>query len=479
MHIRSVVHLLGLLLTFISATMLMPLPVAWYYQDGSHFALLASSAITFAAGYLGYRFGNLQQDLRAKEGFAVVTLGWIAVSLFGSLPFMLSGAIPSLSSAFFETMSGFTTTGATILTDIEVVPQGILFWRSLTHWLGGMGIIVLSLAILPFLGVGGMQLFKAEVPGPVADKLTPRIAQTAKLLWGVYVILTLVEVGLLMLGGMSLYNALCHSFATMSTGGYSTLNASVGGFNSAYIDYVITFFMFISGANFALHYHFLRGNFRAYLRDKEFLVFAGIMVAATLIICLDIFRLYDGAAPTFRYALFQVVSIGTSTGFGTADFEEWSYGSQILLLGLMFIGGCAGSTAGGLKVVRVHLLFKFILSESTRLIHPNAIVPVRVHNAIVSRELVTNVLGFFVLYISIYGAGVFVLALLGLDLETSVSAAIATLSNIGPGLGDVGPTNNYAGIPPLGKWFLSLFMLMGRLEIFTVVILFSPSYWRK
>ncbi|MEZ4708510.1 MAG: potassium transporter TrkG [Caldilineaceae bacterium] len=479
MHIQSVIHILGLLLTFIAAAMLLPLPVSWYYQDDSHWALLGSSVVTFAAGYTAYRLSNLRQDLRAKEGFAIVTLGWIAASLFGSLPFMLSGAIPSLSAAYFETMSGFTTTGATILTDIEIVPHGILFWRSLTHWLGGMGIIVLSLAILPYLGVGGMQLFKAEVPGPVADKLTPRIAQTAKLLWGVYVLLTLAEVVLLMLGGMSLYNALCHSFATMSTGGYSTLNASVGGFNSAYIDYVITFFMFISGANFALHYHFLRGDFRVYLRDKEFLVFAGIVVCATLIISLDIFRLYEGAAPTLRYALFQVVSIGTSTGFGTADFEQWSYSSQFLLLGLMFIGGCAGSTAGGLKVMRIHLLFKFILSEITRLIHPNAIVPVRVHNAIVSRELVTNVLGFFVLYISIYGFGVYILSLLGLDLPTAISAAIATLSNIGPGLGDVGPTDNYASIPALGKWFLSLFMLMGRLEIFTVVILFSPFYWRK
>ncbi len=479
MHIVSVIHLLGLLLLCIAATMLLPVPFSLYYADGSTFALLVSAGATALCGAIAYNRTNYDKEVRAKEGFAVVTFGWIAVSIFGSLPFILSGTIPSFTDAFFETMSGFTTTGATILTEIETLPQGILFWRSLTHWLGGMGIIVLSLAILPFLGVGGMQLFKAEVPGPIADKLTPRVAETAKLLWGVYLLFTIIETILLMFGGMTFFDALCHTFGTLATGGYSTRNASVGAYQSAYIDWVIIFFMLLAGSNFALHYRALRGDFRIYLRDREFRIYLVIIAAAISLITLNTVPLYGNFPKAFRDTVFQVLSISTTTGYGTADYELWSFSSQYILLLLMLIGGSAGSTAGGVKVMRLHLVIKFIFTEISHLVHPRAVFPVRQGGSVVSRDVVGNVVGFFVLFLLIFAAGILFMSFLGLDMATAFGAVAATLGNIGPGLGLVGPTDNYAAIPGIGKWMLSFFMLLGRLEVFTVVVLFSPVYWRK
>jgi trk system potassium uptake protein TrkH len=356
----------------------------------------------------------------------------------------------------------------------------MLFWRSLTHWIGGMGIIVLSLAILPFLGVGGMQLFKAEVPGPTADKLTPRITETAKILWGVYVLLSAAETVLLMLGGMNLFDALCHTFGTMATGGYSTRNASVGAFNSAYIDYVIIFFMLLAGTNFSLHYRFLRRDWRAYFRNQEFLFFLSIVGIATLIIGVDtFFNNYSNVPETLRRTLFQVVAILTTTGYGTADYEQWSFSSQFILFMMMFFGGCAGSTGGGMKIVRIFVLVKFVYSEVTRLLHPHAVVKVRFGGAVVPREVVTNVLGYFILFVITFVLGVLIMASLGMDMPTSFGAVVAALGNIGPGLGQVGPTDNYAFMPAIGKWVLSLLMLMGRLELFTVIILLSPYFWQK
>ncbi len=479
MRFVGVIHLLGFLLMFLAATMLLPIPFSLYYGDFDYPALLASAGITFLVGFLSYKFSHYNKDLRAKEGFAVVTFGWIVFSLFGGLPFMISGDIPSLTDAFFETMSGFTTTGATILTEIEVLPHGLLFWRSLTHWIGGMGIIVMSLAILPFLGVGGMSLFKAEVPGPVADKLTPRLAETAKILWGVYVLISAAEVVLLMLGSLNLFDALTHTFGTMATGGFSTYNKSIAAFDSAYIHYVIIFFMIIAGSNFSLHYRFLRGDWTIYFQNKEFRYYITIIGLGLSIILFDTFFLYNNLARSFQDTLFQVVSIMTTTGYGTADYEQWSTNSQFVLFILMFIGGCAGSTGGGMKVMRIYLLIKFVFSEIIRLIHPHAVVSVRLNNAAVSRELITNVMGFFVLAIFLFSSGVFILTALGLDILTAFGATAASLWNIGPGLGAVGPTDNYAHIPWVGKWVLSFLMLAGRLEIFTVLILFSPSYWRK
>ena len=479
MHFVSVIHLLGLLLIFIAATMLLPIPFSLYYDDGSSTAFLISAAVTALCGGIAYWRTNYDKEVRAKEGFAVVTFGWIAASLFGSLPFILSGSIPSFTDAFFETMSGFSTTGGTILAEIETLPHGILFWRSLTHWLGGMGIIVLSLAILPFLGVGGMQLFKAEVPGPVADKLTPRVAETAKLLWGVYLLLSIIETILLMFGGMTFFDALCHTFGTLATGGYSTRNASIGAYQSAYIDWVIIFFMLLAGTNFALHYRALRGDPLVYFRDREFRIYLGIICVATILIGLNTVPLYGDFPKAFRDTVFQVISISTTTGYGTADYELWSYSSQTILFMLMFVGGSAGSTSGGMKVMRLHLVVKFIFTEISHLIHPHAVLPVRQGNNVVPREVVGNVVGFFVLFILIFAVGVLLMSFLGLDMPTAFGAVAATLGNIGPGLGLVGPTDNYSEIPSIGKWLLSFFMLLGRLEVFTVVVLFSPVYWRK
>ena len=436
--------------------------------------------ITALIGFIAFKTTRFDQDLHTKEGFAIVTLGWFFFSIFGSLPFLISGYIPSFTNAFFETMSGFTTTGASILTDIEALPHGILFWRSLTHWIGGMGIIVLSIAILPFLGIGGMQLFKAEVPGPVADKLTPRITETAKILWGVYVLFSAVETGLLMLGGMNLFEALCHTFGTMATGGYSTKNANIGAYHSTYIDFVIIIFMIIAGTNFSIHYRFLKGDFKSYFKNQEFLVFIVIIGLATSLIGIDTFlNHYHSIGKTLQKTLFQVVSILTTTGYGTADYEQWASSSQIILFLMMFIGGCAGSTGGGMKVVRVFVLMKFVFSEIVRLIHPHAVVSVRFGNKVIPREVLTNVMGFFILFVFLFTIGVIVMSAIGLDIVTAFGSVAATLGNIGPGLGGVGPTDNYADIPAIGKWILSFFMLAGRLEIFTVIILFSPSFWRK
>jgi trk system potassium uptake protein TrkH len=421
---------------------------------------------------------RFNRDLRPKEGFAIVTLAWTAFSLFGALPYMIAGAIPSFTNAFFETMSGFSTTGATILTDIEVLPHGLLFWRSLTHWIGGLGIIVLSIAILPFLGVGGMQLYRAELRS-AADRLTPRITETAKILWGVYVTFTFVEAGLLMLGGMSLFDALCHSFGTLATGGYSTKNASVGAYGSAYIDWVVIFFMLVAGTNFSLHYRFLKGDFKAYFRNTEFRFFMTLLGLAVIIILTDTALRYDSMGNAFRDTLFQVSSILTTTGYGTADYEQWSFTSQFILFMLMFFGGCAGSTGGGMKMMRVHVVVKFVYAEITRLVHPHAVIPVRVGKDALSREVVANIVGYFILYMLVFAAGVVVMTGLNLDMRTAFGAVAATLSNIGPGLGAVGPTDNYAEIPATGKWVLSALMLMGRLELYTVLILLSPSYWKK
>jgi len=479
MRIASVLHVIGFLLMFLAASMLLSLPFAFYYHEHVVVDIVVSAGITLLAGFALFRSTPRVHDLRPKEGFAIVTLAWISFAIFGSLPFMLSGAISSFTDAFFETMSGFTTTGATILADVESVPHAILFWRSFTHWIGGMGIIVLSLAILPFLGVGGMQLYRAELRS-AADRLTPRITETAKILWGVYVAITAAETLLLLAGGMTLFEALCHSFGTMATGGYSTRNASIGGFNSAYIDVVVIFFMILAGSNFSLHYRFLKGDFKAYFRNQEFLFFISLIGLATTAVCFDtLLHHYEDFGHGVRDSAFQVVAILTTTGYGTADYEKWSFSTQFVLLMLMFFGGCAGSTGGGMKIVRVHLVVKFVFREITRLVHPQAIVPVRLGKEAIDREIVANVIGFFILFVLIFVIGVYVMSAMGLDMPTSFGAVAATLSNIGPGLGAVGPTDTYTHIPVAGKWFLAALMLTGRLEVFTVIVLFSPSYWRK
>ncbi|MCK5146406.1 TrkH family potassium uptake protein [bacterium] len=477
---RVVLHILSALLIFLAISLIAPAAIAFFYKEGDFNAFLITIGISLIIGIIGLLSNKSTGELRPKDGFLIVTVGWLLFAFIGALPFKLSGFIPSYTNAFFETMSGFTTTGASILTDIEALPHGLLFWRSLTHWLGGMGIILLSLAILPLLGIGGMQLFKAEVPGPVADKLTPRLKNTAKLLWGVYALISLVETILLKIAGMNWFDALCHTFGTMATGGFSTKNASVGQYNNIWIDYIIIVFMILAGLNFALHYRALRGRPGVYFKDREAMFFLGIIGFATLLIGVDVWKTAGFTIfKTFQYTLFQVVSILTTTGFGTADWEQWSKLSKGILFFLMFFGGCAGSTGGGIKIVRTIILMKHGLNEIKRLIHPHGVFSIRLGSIVVPRGIAGNIAGFFLLHVGLTVFGFLFMSAIGLDFETAFGSVAANINNIGPGLGGVGATDNYAHIPVIGKWFLCLLMLAGRLEIFTVLVLFTASFWKK
>ena len=484
---------MGILLIIEGVFLLTALPFSWYYGsagafefhffDGTHdfWPLVVSSVITFAGGLGLYFFAgrDVKKVISRRDGYVIVSLAWVVISLFGALPFFLSGAIGSYADAFFETISGFTTTGATILTDIEAMPKGLLFWRSMTHWIGGMGIIVLSLAILPFLGIGGMQLFIAEVPGPTPDKLHPRITQTAKRLWGIYVLLTVVETGLLMLGGMNLFDGLCHAFGTMATGGFSTKNASIAAF-SPYIQYVIAVFMILAGTNFTLHYIALHGRLKDVWKNEEYRYFIFTIISASVIIATALILTQQGGIEkSLRDALFTVVSIITTTGYITADYLIWPGVLWFIIFLLMFVGGSAGSTGGGIKVVRQLLLLKNSVLELKRLMHPQAVIPVRMNGRPVSQDIIFNVLAFFLIYMITFAIGTFVMSMLGLDFQSAIGATAATLGNIGPGIGMVGPVGNYAEVHIIGKWFLSFLMLLGRLELFTVLILLSPAFWRR
>lgn len=493
LNIQIISRILGILLIIEGVFLITALPFSWYYGDnhsleihffdGQHdfWPIVLSAVITFVAGGILYLSAGreVKKSISKRDGYLIVSLAWVVISLFGALPFYLSGVISSYTDAFFETISGFTTTGATILTEIEPVAKGLLFWRSMTHWIGGMGIIVLSLAILPFLGIGGMQLFIAEVPGPTPDKLHPRITQTAKRLWGIYVLLTIVETGLLMLGGMNLFEGLCHAFGTMATGGFSTRNASIAAF-SPYIQYVIAIFMILAGTNFTLHYVALHGRIKDVWKNEEYRYFIFTILIATVIIAVTLaITQQGGIEKSFRDSLFTVVSIITTTGYVTADYLIWPGVLWFIIFMLMFVGGSAGSTGGGIKVVRQLLLFKNSVLELKRLMHPQAVIPVRMNGRPVSQDIIFNVLAFFLIYMLTFAMGTFVMAMLGLDFESAIGATAATLGNIGPGIGMVGPVGNYADVPMLGKWFLSFLMLLGRLELFTVLILLSPAFWKR
>ncbi|MEX2189128.1 MAG: potassium transporter TrkG, partial [Bacteroidota bacterium] len=471
MRIVPVLSVLGFIICAVGIAMMAAVLFSFYSDEPDVQPILVSALISIAVGvFLMLFMKRLEGDeLRAREGFAIVTFGWIVAPLFGSLPFLLSGAIPNFTDAYFESVSGFTTTGASILSDIESLSQGLLFWRAMTQWLGGMGIVVLSLAILPLLGVGGMQLFKAEFAGPTKDKLTPRIAETARILWSVYVLMTVVQTGLLMAGGMSFFDAICHSFATIATGGFSTKNASIAHFNSGYIDVVVTAFMFIAATNFPLHYAALSGKFR-YFKDNEFQFFSISAIVATMLIVLVLLPDHD-LLNSLRHAAFNVVSIMSSTGFASADFTLWAPLAQIVLFLLMFPGGCAGSTGGGMKNVRVLLLLKTAGNELKRLVHPQAVIPVRYNGRMVEQDILFNIAGFIILYLVTFATATILITSSGLDLVTSLSAVVAAMSNIGPGLGAVGPMANYGGLPDMIKWILAACMVIGRLEIFTVFVL--------
>ncbi|MBP7849104.1 MAG: TrkH family potassium uptake protein [Lentimicrobiaceae bacterium] len=477
---KVILRLLGILLVIEGLFMLTPLPFALYYQERWIYLVVSALTALVSGGLLMISTrGYDPRNIGKREGYIVVSFAWMVISLFGSFPFYISGYIPSFTDAIFETASGFSTTGATILTDIEALPKALLFWRSMTHWIGGMGIIVLSLAILPFLGIGGMQLFIAEVPGPTKDKLHPRIAETAKRLWGIYFILTLIQTSLLMFGGMDLFDGLCHAFGTMATGGFSTRNDSIASF-SPYIQYVIIVFMILAGTNFTLHYMAVSGAFASVTRNDEFRYYMAIIGIITLVVSVSLFL--DGMfgpEASFRHALFQTVSIVTTTGFITSDYLIWPDFAWFLIFLAMFTGGSAGSTGGGIKMIRHFLLVKNSFLEMKRLIHPQGVIPVRINGRPVSQGIIFNVLAFFLIYLLIFASGSMVMALLGLDFDTAIGATAACLGNIGPGIGKVGPVGNFAFIPDFGKWFLSFLMILGRLELFTVLILFSRAFWRN
>lgn len=494
-NIKIIISFLGLTSIMNGFFMLLSAPFSWYYNEPALNGILLAGFLTILLGVgLWYFTKNASKNLQKKEGYMIVTFGWLMLTLTGTLPYLLTGAIPNFVDAIFETMSGYTTTGASILTDIESLPKGILFWRSSTHWIGGMGIIVLTIAILPLLGIGGMQLFMAEAPGPSADKMHPRITETAKRLWAIYFLFTLVEFLLLKAAGMGWYDAINHAMATMSTGGFSTKNSSIAFWNGMpVIQYIITAFMFIAGTNFVLSYFALGTKFNKVIRNEEFkYYFLGVIGFIVLITGLIIIyqdpnlqTSVDHPKPlgdiesSFRHAMFQVIAIVTTTGFVTADYTMWNGIITILIFSLFFVGGSAGSTAGGVKIVRHIVMIKNAILEFKKILHPNAIIPVRYDGTRVPGKVVYNILSFFVLYMGIFIVGSIILSFMGLDFKTAMGAAASSLGNVGPAFGKLGPVNNYAWLPNSAKLFTSFLMLIGRLELFTVLVLLTPFFWRK
>ena len=485
---------MGLLLLFNGGFMLLSSLVSLITNDGVTFELTLSAFLVLFLGiFIMLLSRNHTKQIQKREGYIIVSFGWVLMSLSGMLPYLFTGVIPDVSSAFFETMSGYTTTGSTILNDIESVPKGVLFWRSTTHWIGGMGIIVLAIAILPLLGIGGMQLFTAEAPGPSSDKLHPRITDTAKRLWFIYVGYTLAETILLSAAGMSFFDAINHAMSTLSTGGFSTKNNSVAHWNNTpIIQYIITFFMLIAGTNFVLSYFAFTGKIRKIFRDQEFKFFMTFIGISTLIVALVLFnkvdltvssfyhpQIFGTLESSFRHAFFQVVAIITTTGFVTADFTAWSPLLTIVFFGLMFMGGSAGSTSGGVKGVRHLLMIKSGLLEFKRALHPNAIIQPRYNGSILKEEVVYNIYAFFILYMLSFIFGALVFGALGLDFKSAIGVAASSLGNVGPALGSYGPAFSYSELPEFAKWWASFLMLLGRLELFTVLILFTPFFWKK
>jgi trk system potassium uptake protein TrkH len=482
---RRLALIIGAVIGAGGVTMLPSALVALIYRESSVAAgIVGASLLSLAFAYILWRWVGRHGVITTKEGFATVGLSWFALSAFGALPYLFTGAIPSITNAFFETASGLTTTGASILTDPSALPHGILFWRSTTQWIGGMGVIVLSVAILPLLGAGGVQLARAESPGPAPDRLTPRFQETAKRLWLLYAAITLVEILFLWAGDMNLFQAINHAFTTMSTGGFGTEPTSLGGF-SAYSQWVVIIFMFAAGASFALHYRALRGGVGAYYRSPEFLLYTGITVGAIIVIAGGLLGPGVDVGVAIRDAVFTAVSIITTTGFATADFGSWRPALEIFIVGLMFLGGMAGSTAGGVKSFRVGILSKAASADIRRLIHPRGVFVTRFGKETVRNEIVEGVQSFLLFYMFLFMTGTFVLSFLDanlaeeLDLVTSASAVAASLGNIGPGLGEVGPSLHFLAIPPIGRWLLSFLMIVGRLEIFPVALLFTRELWKR
>ena len=483
MNSRGVFHLISYLTFVIGLAMVICSGVSRIFNESIDYtkSFLISGIITLVFAFLlGFLTkGNI--NLTRRDGFGVVTFGWIVIAIFGSLPYLLSEVINHPISALFETMSGFTTTGASVLSNLEYQPKSILFWRSLTQWLGGMGVLVLCVAILPFLGVGGMQIFRAEMPGPSKDRLTPRITTTAKLLWGVYLILTFAQVlALFYIGNMNWFDSICHTFSTIATGGFSTKTGSIGAFNSRSVDVIIIIFMFLSGINFALHYHALRGKPLTYFKDSEFRFYGILLLVVITIVFFSIFNAGVGSILTcLLKGTFTTVALITGTGFSSINYDEWPNAIRILLVGMMFFGGCAGSTTGGMKIIRINIMVKKMIREIRVFMRPTAVIHTKLNKNPVESSIVAQISTFFAIFVLIFAFGSFVMSFFTPDLETAVSSVVATLGGVGPGLSHVGPMENYSEIPLIGQAFLTFLMLLGRLELYTVLVLLLPSFWKR
>jgi trk system potassium uptake protein TrkH len=476
-------NIIGTFLKLLGLLMLVPGICSLIYGEDDLWVFFVSASFTSISGFILERLtkpSEKLEEIERKDGFLIASLCWFAAGIFGAIPFMLYGVFENPIDAIFESVSGFTTTGASVMKDIEIFPHGILFWRNFTQWLGGMGIILLAIAILPRLAVGGMQLMAHEVPGPTTEKLTPKIAETAKKLWAIYLIFSALQFLLLYIAGMSLYDSILHTFTTMSTGGYSTKNISIAAYGSPLIEVVILVFMFIAGANFVLYYWLFRGDYKKVSGDPEFRFYLFLNIGAILFVTFDLWmRTHPSLLQAFRFASFQVVSIGTTTGYASENFDLWPSFSKWVLIILMFIGGCAGSTSGAIKNIRILVLFKKVYREIHRLIYPKAVLPIRVGKKVASEDAISSITTFVLLYIFIFLVGTLLIMAQGVPIITAISACATTIGNVGPGLEQVGPVLNFADLPGFSKIVLSLLMLLGRLELFTIIVLFVPAFWKN
>lgn len=481
LHKRMIYRVLGYLLLIETVLLLICAGVSFAYREDDLLAFIVSAAATTGVGFfLVYLGKGAERQLTRRDGYLIVSLTWLIFSLFGMLPFLISGYIPSVTNAFFEAMSGVSSTGATILDDVEALPHGLLFWRSLTQWIGGLGIILFTIAVLPIFGVSGVQIFAAEASGPTHDKIHPRIGITARWIWLTYTVLTAIATVLLAVGGMGWFDSICHAFAATGTGGFSTKTASIAYYHSAYIEYVLSAFMFISGINFTLILLFAMGKFKKTLFDAELKFYCACVATSTLfitaVLCLQTNTDLESA---FRTSLFQVISIQTSTGFATSDYMTWPAVAWGIMPILMVIGACAGSTSGGMKCIRMVILSRITKNEFKRLLHPNAVLPVRVNKQVIPSTLQSTVLAFCFLFVIITLVSILILLAMDIPFMEAVGVIVSSIGNTGPGLGSFGPAYSFNALPDLAKWISSLLMLLGRLELFTVLLLFTPEFWKK
>lgn len=483
LNVRFIIKMLGAISLIETCFMLLTTIGAYLAKSEDFYPLLISTLIMFVVGGIAYAVGfrAKEYDVGRREGMLIVTFTWITFSLLGMLPFYLSGHIPNITDAFFETMSGFTTTGSTILKDIESLPKGLLLWRSLTQWQGGIGIVVFTVALIPLLGGSASQLFDAETPAITQERFRPRVTQVAKRLWGIYILLTIIVIGLLYAGPMNLYDAINHALTTVSTGGYSTKNSSVAYWNSTYVEYVIMFFMVVGATNMSLLYFCFNGKPAKLFKNEEFRWFISCVIVVTLIVTAWLLynNLAEGIENAFRKSAFQVITLISSCGFIADDFIPWGSFFWIIALIIMFVGGCAGSTCGGLKMGRFVILFKNLRNEFKKQTHPQVVLPVSMNGLVVSNNIVHRILAFAFVYMILIMVSSLVLTANGLGFEEALGAAVSAISNVGPALGKLGPIGNFADVPALSKWFLSFLMLIGRLEIFTVLTILIPGFWKQ